>query len=222
MIPFDRHGIVLVKFTRVCESCEYFIPMDWFTPPRNTWIFQRYSIQHSLPVDQRIRPLPSNRSYYSWFHEFSFSSGLERLLVTSAECGRMRGRGLFEVVDRRNGNEFFIKKAVSGERTVERDGKEEKKRRKKKIYIYREIRRGRERGRGGPVTFDVTTTDLASPFLLSWQEWRRRDQVTDNTEPSTVSRMRKNRPLQSRPPIIRGGFVSRWKIKRDFRESRRS
>lgn len=43
---------------------------------------------------------------------------------------------MFEVVDRRNGNEFFIKKGVSGERTVERDGKEEKKRRKKKIYIY--------------------------------------------------------------------------------------
>lgn len=46
-------------------------------------------------------------------------------------------------------DEFFIKKAVSGKRTVERDGKEEKKE-EKYIYIYCENRVWKGERKGWP------------------------------------------------------------------------
>lgn len=54
--------------------------------------------------------------------------------------------------------------------SVNARSKEREKNREKYIYIYTHsatVNRKIRRGRGGPVTFDVTTTDFASPFLLS-------------------------------------------------------
>ena len=58
--------------------------------------------------------------------------------------------------------------------SVNARSKEREKNREKYIYIYiyiythsATVNRKIRRGRGGPVTFDVTTTDFASPFLLS-------------------------------------------------------
>lgn len=52
--------------------------------------------------------------------------------------------------------------------SVNARSKEREKNREKYIYTHSAtVNRKIRRGRGGPVTFDVTTTDFASPFLLS-------------------------------------------------------
>lgn len=93
------------------------------------------------------------------------------------------------------GMEGCVRRLAHGGR-VSVNARSRERKRKKKIYIYIPwtVKFAVER-KGWPsnVWRHHDRLRLALP-PLSWQEWRRRDQVTDNTEYLSISRMRKNRP----------------------------
>lgn len=143
--------------------------MDWFAPPRNTWIFQRYSIQHSLPVDQRIRLFPQTDLIIHDFMNFHSPPG-SRDCSLLRPCGRMRGGGLFEVVDRRKGMNSSLRKPwVVNARSREM---ERKRKKKKNIYIYCENRvwKGERKGWPSNVWRHYDRPRLALPPLLARME----------------------------------------------------